>query len=149
MGCLHAGRIPCRHAQRIGDSDHPSGKEKRHHHAGSFPHRPQPYGYDVALAPHCPLGPVALASCLQVDAVSYNAFIQEQSIGIHYNKDRSVLDYITNPEVFAFVDGKVHFKQKSGLGVDVNRDLIVEENKAPHSWKNPVWRHADGSVAEW
>ena len=31
--------------------------------------------YDVALAPHCPLGPVALAACLQVDAVSYNAFI--------------------------------------------------------------------------
>ena len=29
--------------------------------------------YDVALAPHCPLGPVALASCLQVDACSPNA----------------------------------------------------------------------------
>ncbi len=25
--------------------------------------------YDVALAPHCPLGPIALAACLQVDAV--------------------------------------------------------------------------------
>ena len=24
--------------------------------------------YDVALAPHCPLGPIALAACLQVDA---------------------------------------------------------------------------------
>lgn len=105
--------------------------------------------YDVALAPHCPLGPVALASCLQVDAVSYNAFIQEQSIGIHYNKDRSVLDYIVNPEDFAFVNGSVQFANKPGLGVEVNRDLIVEENKKPHSWKNPVWRHADGSVAEW
>ena len=41
--------------------------------------------FDVALAPHCPLGPIALASCLNVDAVSYNAVIQEQSIGIHYN----------------------------------------------------------------
>ena len=28
--------------------------------------------YDVALAPHCPLGPIALAACLQVDAISYN-----------------------------------------------------------------------------
>ena len=27
--------------------------------------------------------------------------------------------------------------------------LVVEENKTPHNWKNPVWRHADGSVAEW
>jgi len=41
--------------------------------------------YDVALAPHCPLGPVALASCLQVDACSPNALIQEQSLNIHYN----------------------------------------------------------------
>ena len=40
--------------------------------------------YDVALAPHCPLGPIALASCLQVDAVAYNALIQEQSLGLHY-----------------------------------------------------------------
>ncbi len=37
--------------------------------------------YDVALALHCPLGPIALAACLQLDAVCYNAFIQEQSLG--------------------------------------------------------------------
>jgi galactonate dehydratase len=55
--------------------------------------------YDVALAPHCPLGPIALAACLQVDAVSYNAFIQEQSLGIHYNKGNDILDYISNKEV--------------------------------------------------
>src|SRR5207245_2885256 len=42
--------------------------------------------YDVALALHCPLGPIALASCLQLDAVCYNACIQEQSLGIHYNQ---------------------------------------------------------------
>jgi galactonate dehydratase len=41
--------------------------------------------YDVALAPHCPLRPIALAACLQVDATAHNAFIQEQSLGIHYN----------------------------------------------------------------
>src|SRR5215218_842505 len=39
--------------------------------------------YDVAVALHCPLGPIALATCLQVDACTYNAFIQEQSLGIH------------------------------------------------------------------
>ncbi len=105
--------------------------------------------YDVALAPHCPLGPIALSACLQVDAVSYNAFIQEQSIGIHYNVGKSVLDYVKNPEDFAFTDGWVSFPEGAGLGVDVNRELIAEENKTPHSWKNPVWRHADGSIAEW
>ena len=63
--------------------------------------------YDVALAPHCPLGPIALAACLQVDAVSYNAFIQEQSLGIHYNKGNDILDYISNKEVFQYADGFV------------------------------------------
>ena len=104
---------------------------------------------DVALAPHCPLGPIALAACLNVDATSYNAVIQEQSIGIHYNVGKSVLDYVTNQDDFKFVDGWVDMPQKPGLGVDVNKELVIEENKTPHNWKNPVWRHGDGSVAEW
>ena len=105
--------------------------------------------YDVALAPHCPLGPIALAACLNVDATSYNAVIQEQSIGIHYNVGKSVLDYVTNQSDFDFVDGFVELPKKPGLGVDVNKELVIEENKTPHNWKNPVWHHADGSVAEW
>ena len=105
--------------------------------------------YDVALAPHCPLGPIALAACLNVDATSYNAVIQEQSIGIHYNVGKSVLDYVTNQDDFKFVNGFVDLPKLPGLGVEVNRELVFEENKNPHNWKNPVWRHADGSVAEW
>ncbi len=105
--------------------------------------------YDVALAPHCPLGPIALAACLNVDAISYNAVIQEQSIGIHYNVGKSVLDYVNNKEDFAFTDGYVNLPVKPGIGVDVNKELVLEENKTPHNWKNPVWRHEDGSVAEW
>ena len=105
--------------------------------------------YDVALAPHCPLGPIALASCLNVDATCYNAVIQEQSIGIHYNVGKEVLDYALNREDFKFVDGRVALPTKPGLGVEVNKELILEEAKTPHQWKNPVWRHKDGSVAEW
>lgn len=105
--------------------------------------------YDVALAPHCPLGPIALSACLNVDAVSYNAVIQEQSIGIHYNVGKSVLDYVDNPEDFAFVDGYVQLPKIPGLGVKVNKELVLEENRTPHHWKNPVWRHTDGSIAEW
>lgn len=105
--------------------------------------------YDVALAPHCPLGPIALAACLNVDATCYNAVIQEQSIGIHYNVGKSVLDYIQNPGDFVFTDGFVQLPLHPGLGVEVNRELVLEENKAPHNWKNPVWRHQDGSIAEW
>ncbi len=105
--------------------------------------------YDVALAPHCPLGPIALSACLQVDATCYNAVIQEQSIGIHYNVGKSVLDYVKNKSDFDFVDGYVQLPVLPGLGVDVNKELVLEENKTPHNWKNPVWRHKDGSVAEW
>lgn len=105
--------------------------------------------YDVALAPHCPLGPIALAACLNVDATCYNAVIQEQSIGIHYNVGKSVLDYVNNREDFTFTDGFVSLPRKPGLGVEVNKELVEEENRTPHNWKNPVWRHADGSIAEW
>lgn len=105
--------------------------------------------HDVALAPHCPLGPIALAACLNVDATSYNAVIQEQSIGIHYNVGKSVLDYVTNKEDFAFVDGYVNLPKRPGLGAEVNKELVLEESRTPHSWKNPVWRHKDGSIAEW
>lgn len=106
--------------------------------------------YDVALAPHCPLGPIALCACLQVDATSYNAVIQEQSMGIHYNENsNSVLDYIFNKEDLTFSDGKVQLPKLPGIGVEVNKELILEESKNPHSWKNPVWRHKDGSIAEW
>ena len=105
--------------------------------------------YDVAVAPHCPLGPIALSACLTLDATCYNAVIQEQSIGIHYNVGKSVLDYALNKEDFEFVDGRVKMPTKPGLGVEVNKELVLEENKNPHQWKNPVWRHADGSVAEW
>lgn len=105
--------------------------------------------YDVALAPHCPLGPIALAACLQVDACSYNAFIQEQSMGIHYNEFHGPLDYILNPETFAFLDGHVEIPRLPGLGIEINKELVLEENETPHAWKNPVWRHRDGSVAEW
>ncbi len=105
--------------------------------------------YDIGLAPHCPLGPIALAACLQIDAVSYNAVIQEQSLGIHYNKSNDLLDYISNPEVFAFSDGFVAIPEGPGLGIDVNEDYVREQAKTGHRWRNPVWRHPDGSFAEW
>ena len=105
--------------------------------------------YDVALAPHCPLGPIALAACLNVDATCYNAVIQEQSIGIHYNVGKSVLDYALNKQDFQVVDGFCAMPTKPGLGIEVNKELVLEENLTKHQWKNPIWRHADGSVAEW
>ncbi|WP_316980441.1 galactonate dehydratase [Shumkonia mesophila] len=105
--------------------------------------------YDVALAPHCPLGPIALAACLQVDATAYNAFIQEQSLGIHYNTSNDVLDYLCDPSVFAYENGFVAIPEGSGLGIEINEAYVVERAREGHRWRNPIWRHDDGSVAEW
>jgi galactonate dehydratase len=105
--------------------------------------------YDVALAPHCPLGPVALAACLQVDFVSYNAVLQEQSMGIHYNKGGELLDYVKNKEDFRITDGFIQPLSRPGLGVDVDEEAVVEASLRAPDWRNPLWRHADGSVAEW
>ena len=105
--------------------------------------------YDVALALHCPLGPIALAANLQLDAVCYNAFIQEQSLGIHYNQANDLMDYVSNPEVFAYQDGMVAIPTGPGLGIEVNEDYVRERAQEGHRWRNPVWRHRDGSFAEW
>ena len=103
----------------------------------------------VALALHCPLGPIALAANLQLDAVCYNAFIQEQSLGIHYNQGAELMDYVLNPEDFAFHSGYMLPPKKPGLGVEVNEALVIERSRNAPDWRNPVWRHADGAVAEW
>lgn len=105
--------------------------------------------YDITLAPHCPLGPVALASCLAVDFVSYNAVLQEQSMGIHYNKGGELLDYVINKDDFKIVDGFCNPLPKPGLGVEVDEERVIAASKNAPDWRNPVWRHADGSVAEW
>ena len=105
--------------------------------------------YDVALAPHCPLGPIALASCLHVDFTARNAVLQEQSMGIHYNKGAELLDYIHNKEDFSMHGGYFSPPTKPGLGVEINEDLVRERAGASPDWSNPVWRQHDGAVAEW
>ena len=103
--------------------------------------------YDVAVAPHCPLGPVALAACVQVDAVAPNALIQEQSLDIHYNETSDVLDYLEDPSVFDYEDGHVDLPEGPGLGVEVDEDALRAAEDP--DWHNPIWRHEDGGVAEW
>lgn len=105
--------------------------------------------FDVAAAPHCPLGPIALAACLQVDATCHNAFIQEQSLGIHYNVESDLLDYILDRTVFEYKDGYVKMPTGPGLGIEINEEHVRKLAQVGHNWKNPVWRHKDGTIAEW
>ena len=106
-------------------------------------------GYDVAVAPHCPLAPVALASCLQVGVCSPNAFVQERSLDIHYNETSDVLEYLVDSSVFAYEDGYMRIPESLSLEIETDEDHARAQAETDVDWHNPVWRHADGSVAEW
>lgn len=105
--------------------------------------------YDVAIAPHCPLGPISLASALHLDFVSANACIQESSLGIHYNKGFDLLDYVLNKADFEVKDGYINLFKKPGLGVEINEEKLKEGQKIGHNWSNPIWRGEDGNFTEW
>nr|WP_202897341.1 galactonate dehydratase [Actinopolymorpha pittospori] len=105
--------------------------------------------YDVALAPHCPLGPIALAASLQVDFASPNALIQEQSLGIHYNQGSDLLDYLVDTSVFGFADGYVARPTGPGLGIEVDEKEVARAAEVGHRWRTPTFRRDDGSLAEW
>ena len=105
--------------------------------------------FDMAAAPHAPYGPIALAATLQVDVCSPNVFIQEQSLGIHYNKGFDLLDFVKNKEIFQYKDGYVDIPTKPGLGLEINEDLVKEVSAEGLQWSNPKWRNEDGTFAEW
>lgn len=105
--------------------------------------------YDVFVAPHCPLGPIALASSLQVDACTPNVLIQEQSMGIHYNHGNDVLDYLKDPSALTIEDGYFRLPEGPGLGIEIDEDKVKEAAVKGHNWRSPIWRHVDGGFAEW
>jgi galactonate dehydratase len=105
--------------------------------------------YDIGVAPHCPLGPLSLAACLQIAACTPNHVLQEMSLGIHYNQGADLLTFVTNPEVFALTDGMLSLPAGPGLGVSVDEAAIRAAAANPHRWRNMVWRQADGGYAEW
>ncbi len=105
--------------------------------------------YDVAVAPHCPLGPLALGACLQLAACTPNVVLQEMSLGIHYNEGHDLLAFCTNPEVLTPTDGNLPIPTGFGLGIEIDEAAVRSAHEQRHRWRNPVWRHADGGFAEW
>jgi len=93
----------------------------------------------AAVAPHCPLGVVALAACLQLDAAIPNFLIQEQgNLGA---------GYIKNP--FVVQDGFVALLQAPGLGIELDEEALTSQI-TEDDWKNPQAFHPDdGSVVDW
>lgn len=107
--------------------------------------------YDIAVAPHCPLGPIALAACLQLALTSINFAIQEMSLGIHYNSaEADLLTYLAQPEVFTVSEGTIAAPTDPGLGIAIDEDRVRAAAGAMQAgWRNPVWRGPDGAVREW
>jgi len=106
--------------------------------------------YDVAIAPHCPLGPIALAANIQVDASTSNFAIQEMSIGIHYNQNgHDLLSYIKNPEIWDVKDGYINLMKGPGLGIEVDEDKIRELSKDAPAWVSPGFVGPGGELREW
>ena len=105
--------------------------------------------YDIASAPHAPYGPIALAATLQIDSCSPNVFIQEQSLGIHYNKGFDLLDFVENKEIFQYQDGFIGLPDKPGLGLIIDEEKVKEVSMEGLYWSNPNWKHYDGTKAEW
>lgn len=106
--------------------------------------------YDVALAPHCPLGPIALAACVQVDAVAANFVIQEMSLGIHYNAGNQDLNsYTHNPEVWRVSEGYVELMGGPGLGIEIDEEMVGRLSKDAKVWTGPGFIGPGGEIREW
>ena len=39
--------------------------------------------------------------------------------------------------------------KRSGLGIEIDEEHVRKMAQEEHNWKSPVWRHQDGTVAEW
>lgn len=108
--------------------------------------------FDIAIAPHCPLGSIALAACFQIAACTQNHVIQEMSIGIHYNTEageQDIVSYVHNPEVFDVAEGFVKVPSGPGLGIEINEEAVRSLSKGAKAWRSGGFVSADGSLSEW
>lgn len=106
--------------------------------------------YDVALAPHCPLGPIALAASMQVDAATPNFAIQEMSLGIHYNVGGyDLLSYVKDPDVWSVTDGYVPLMTGPGLGIEIDEDKVRKASVDAVAWVSPGFVGPGNELREW
>jgi galactonate dehydratase len=94
--------------------------------------------YYAAVAPHCPLGPIALAASLQLDACIPNFLCQE-----HVTLGEG---YIKTP--FKVENGFIPVPTAPGLGIELDEEALADKFN-DGTWETPQFRHEDGSVADW
>ena len=93
--------------------------------------------YYGSVAPHCPLGPIALAACIQLDASIPNFLIQELGgLGEGYLK-----------EPFEVVEGHIELPTGPGLGIELDEEALADK-VYDGSWDHRPSLHEDGSVGD-
>ncbi|ELY97727.1 galactonate dehydratase [Natrialba aegyptia DSM 13077] len=100
--------------------------------------------YDASIAPHCPIGPLALAASLQIDAVAPNALIQEQVI----LDDAAAMRYVENDGVFDLTDGFLDVPDGPGLGIEIDEDRVRELAGTNLGFDRSPGHRDDGSIGE-
>lgn len=108
--------------------------------------------YDVAIAPHCPLGPVAFAASLHVALSTPNFAILEMSLGMHYNVeagDIDLLTYLKDPSVFDIEEGFVKAPTGIGLGIEIDEEMVRRIAKDTAPWQCKEFYGVDGGIREW
>lgn len=101
--------------------------------------------YYGSIAPHNPLGPISLASCLQLAACTPNFLIQEI---VSYENGWDLGEgYLKKP--FQIENGYITLPEGPGLGIEIN-EAILAERAYPGDWDSPrAYDPDDGSIAEW
>lgn len=110
--------------------------------------------YDVAIAPHCPLGPIALAASMQIAATTQNFVIQEMSRGIHYNVEAGGEELETylqpaSKDVFGVEDGYCKVLEGKGLGIEIDEEVMRRISQDTQPWALQGFTGADGALREW
>jgi galactonate dehydratase len=112
----------------------------------------------LALAPHCPLSPIAFMACLHVVAQSRAGWILEWSKGIHYNASQASgeidpwLRYIDERDWPLFEldeGGHLAIPERPGLGIRINWDEARRAAQTPVLWRDEAMYLPDGTLANW
>lgn len=97
--------------------------------------------YYIHVLPHCAIGPVAFAACMQVDAVAPNFLIQEQGDGCLGN---GLLE-----EDWPVVEGYVPLPTRPGLGFTINEAEAQQTIAYTEELGGEFYHPADNSVVDW
>ena len=96
--------------------------------------------YDVAVAPHCPLGPIALAACLQIGISTPNHQIQEMSVGMHYNVEgKRPVPYTARETLLTSYFHAMQLVSTTSTATSQTQKLSLSRTVSWKPYKGQVW----------